>query len=71
MIVLAAAVIALAVWKFDLINTMYFKDQLTQLGLIINRKGIVVMVIVGDQSGIMIPELTGFKQRSSHQKYPQ
>jgi hypothetical protein len=36
MIVLAALVAALAVWKFDLINTVYFKDQLTQLGLVIN-----------------------------------
>jgi hypothetical protein len=36
MIVLAALVAVLAVWKFDLINTVYFKDQLTKLGLVIN-----------------------------------
>jgi hypothetical protein len=36
MIVLATLVAVLAVWKFDLINTVYFKDQLTQLGLVIN-----------------------------------
>ena len=36
MFVLAIIVAALAVWKFDLINTVYFKDQLTQLGLVIN-----------------------------------
>ena len=36
MIFLAAAAVALAVWKFDLINAVYFKDQLTQTGLVIN-----------------------------------
>ncbi len=36
MIVLATLVAALAVWKYDLINSVYFKNQLTQLGLIIN-----------------------------------
>lgn len=36
MIILAAAVAALFVWKWDLINEVYFKDQLTQLGWTIN-----------------------------------
>jgi hypothetical protein len=36
MFVLAVLSAGLAVWKYDLINTVYFKDQLTQLGLVIN-----------------------------------
>jgi hypothetical protein len=36
MVVLAVLVAVLAVWKFEFINTVYFKDQLTPLGLIIN-----------------------------------
>lgn len=43
---LAVVVAALAVWKFDLINTVYFKDQLTQLGLVING-AILALFMVG------------------------
>jgi len=46
MIVLAALVAVLAVWKFDLINTVYFKDQLTQIGLVINGS-ILALFAVG------------------------
>ena len=34
------------IWKFDLINTVYFKDQLTQMGLVING-AILVLFLVG------------------------
>jgi hypothetical protein len=36
MVILALLAAALIVWKFDLINAVYFKDQLTQMGLVIN-----------------------------------
>ena len=44
--ILAVVAAALAVWKFDLINTVYFKDQLTQLGLVING-AILALFVVG------------------------
>lgn len=65
MIVLAVAVAALAVWKFDIINTVYFKDQLTQLGLIINgailalfalgllRVTGILLVYMGEEAALM------------------
>ena len=46
MIILAAVAAAVAVWKFDLINNVYFKDQLTQMGLIING-AILALFLVG------------------------
>lgn len=36
MIIIAVLVAALAIWKLDLINQVYFKDQLTPIGLVIN-----------------------------------
>jgi hypothetical protein len=36
MILLAAVIAALMVWKYDFINQVYFRDQLTRTGLIIN-----------------------------------
>ncbi len=36
MLLLAALVAGLGIWKFDLIHAVYFKDQLTQMGLVIN-----------------------------------
>lgn len=36
MIILAVLAAVIGLWKFDLINTVYFKDQLTPIGLIIN-----------------------------------
>ena len=46
MIVLAALAAGIGVWKFDLINTVYFKDQLTPMGLVINGS-ILVLFIIG------------------------
>lgn len=46
MILLAAAAAALIVWKIDLINAVYFKDQLTQMGLVINGT-ILALFLVG------------------------
>jgi hypothetical protein len=36
MIIMSAVVAALMVWKFEFINQVYFRDQLTSTGLIIN-----------------------------------
>ncbi|HCU68819.1 MAG TPA: GTPase HflX, partial [Desulfomicrobium sp.] len=36
-----------------------------QLGVLINRKGVPVMVIVGEQDGILIPELSRHRQAES------
>ena len=36
MIVLGAVGVGLAAWKIDIINSVYFKEQLTALGLIVN-----------------------------------
>ena len=46
MIILAAIAAGLAFWKWDLINDVYFKDQLTQLGWVING-AIVALFLVG------------------------
>jgi len=46
MIVLAVAVATVLIWKFDLINAVYFKDQLTSVGLVING-AILVLFAVG------------------------
>jgi hypothetical protein len=46
MIVLAALVAGIGIWKYDLINAVYFKDQLTPTGLIING-AILVLFIMG------------------------
>ena len=46
MILIALIAGGLAVWKFELINTVYFKDQLTQMGLVINGT-IIVLFLVG------------------------
>ena len=45
MIVIAVVFAALMVWKFDLVNTVYFKNQLTQIGLIINGSIILLFAI--------------------------
>ena len=45
MIIIAAVFAVLMVWKFDLVYTVYFKDQLTQIGLIINGAIILLFVI--------------------------
>jgi hypothetical protein len=36
MIILSVVIATLLVWKYDFINTVYFRDQLTSTGLIIN-----------------------------------
>ena len=46
MVLIALVAAGLVVWKFELINTVYFKDQLTQMGLVINGS-IIVLFIVG------------------------
>ncbi len=46
MIVLAALAGGIGVWKYDLINAVYFKDQLTPMGLVINGS-ILVLFLVG------------------------
>ena len=45
MIIIAVVFAVLMVWKFDLVYTVYFKDQLTQIGLIINGAIILLFVI--------------------------
>ncbi len=45
MILIAVVFAALMVWKFDLVYTVYFKDQLTQIGLLINGAIILLFVI--------------------------
>ncbi len=46
MILLFAVIAALMVWKFDFINQVYFRDQLTSTGLIING-AIVGLFVIG------------------------
>ena len=46
MVLLALAAAALMIWKFDLINAVYFKDQLTATGLVING-AILVLFLLG------------------------
>jgi hypothetical protein len=43
---LGAAGIAIAVWKIDLLNAVYFKDQLTSTGLLING-AILALFLLG------------------------
>jgi len=53
MFLLAAIIAGASVWKFDLIKTVYFKDQLTMTGWIINGS-IVALFLVGILRIIMI-----------------
>ncbi len=46
MLILTAAAASISIWKFDLIQTVYFKDQLTATGWIINGS-IVVLFLAG------------------------
>ncbi len=46
MLVLAAVAASISIWKFDLIQTVYFKDQLTATGWIINGS-IVALFLAG------------------------
>ena len=46
MVLLGAIGIGLAVWKIDIINSVYFKEQLTALGLIING-AILALFLLG------------------------
>jgi hypothetical protein len=46
MILLFAVIAALMVWKYDFINQVYFRDQLTSTGLIING-AIVGLFVIG------------------------
>ena len=46
LVVLAALAAGVGVWKFDLINAVYFKDQLTPMGLVINGS-ILVLFLLG------------------------
>jgi hypothetical protein len=46
MFLLAAVIAGMSIWKFDLIKTVYFKDQLTATGWIINGS-IVALFLVG------------------------
>ena len=45
MIVLAVLAAAVGVWKYDLINAVYFKDQLTSMGLVINGAILALFVL--------------------------
>ncbi len=45
MMIIAVVFAALMVWKFDLVYTVYFKDQLTHIGLIINGAIIALFAI--------------------------
>ncbi|MGV6827156.1 MAG: hypothetical protein ACWA5Q_09275 [bacterium] len=53
MVIVAAAIAAVGIWKKDLIMTIYFKDQLTQLGLVING-AIIALFAVGLLKMILI-----------------
>ncbi len=44
--ILAVLAAGVGIWKFELINTVYFKDQLTQIGLVING-AILVLFLIG------------------------
>jgi hypothetical protein len=46
MILLFAVIAALMVWKYDFINQVYFRDQLTSTGLVING-AIVGLFVIG------------------------
>ncbi len=46
MFVLIALAAGLVYWKWDLVNAIYFKDQLTELGWVING-AIVVLFLIG------------------------
>ncbi len=46
MLIMALVVAALLAWKIDLINSVYFRDQLTDLGLVING-AIVALFALG------------------------
>jgi len=46
LILIALIAGGLVIWKFELINTVYFKDQLTQMGLVING-AIIVLFLLG------------------------
>lgn len=46
MIALALLAAAVAVWKYDLIHAVYFEDQLTSMGLVING-AILALFVVG------------------------
>ena len=46
MFILAALGLALLVWKFDFINSVYFRDQLTATGMLINGT-ILVLFLLG------------------------
>jgi len=46
MVVLALLAAAIGVWKYDLINSVYFKDQLTTMGLVING-AILALFLLG------------------------
>ncbi|MGD8932734.1 MAG: hypothetical protein PVI52_09195, partial [Chromatiales bacterium] len=46
MVILFLFVAGVMVWKFDFINQVYFRDQLTSTGLIING-GIVSLFAIG------------------------
>ncbi|MET0094103.1 MAG: hypothetical protein ABW120_11240, partial [Sedimenticola sp.] len=45
MIIIAALSAALLVWKLDFINDVYFRDQLTATGLIINGSILALFVL--------------------------
>lgn len=46
MVILTLAAAGLAIWKWDLVNDIYFKDQLTRLGWVING-AIVALFLIG------------------------
>ena len=53
MIILAIAIAAIAIWKIDYINAVYFRDQLTATGWIING-AIITLFTLGVLKMIMI-----------------
>lgn len=67
MLILAAAAAGLIYWKLDLINEVYFKDQLTQLGWVIN--GTIVVLFALGMLRVVISLLGYVREESSLQKF--
>jgi len=67
MIILAAVAAGLFFWKWDLINEVYFKDQLTQLGWVIN--GAIVALFLLGMLRIVVSFLGYMREESALQRF--